>query len=345
MAELDRDALRQRITLLRRKIEKYRAKGEGIGEENTKATLIAPLLESLGWDTTDWEVVRHEYKSRRQDKPVDYALLIGGQPRLFVEAKALRENLENRKWASQILTYAVAAGVEWCVLTNGNEYHLYNTHAQVPLEKKLFRKVSIADEAGEGSTLDILCLLSRSELDRLSDLWEAYHVDRQVRNALQRIAQDAPIGLLRLIRDRAPKLRSAAVRASLKRVRVEIDFSVDKPAPGYTPSPRRKPWEHLPVSLSNLIDAGLIKPPVKMEKNYKGTILRATILPDGKVEFEGTPYNSLSTAATHAVATVSGRRMAQDGWQFWKLQEPNTGQWKSLHTIRKAFLEARHAKK
>ena len=336
MAELERDALRQRITLLRRKIEKYRAKGEGIDEENTKATLVTPLLEALGWDTTDWEVVRHEYKSRRQDKPVDYALLIGGQPRLFVEAKALRENLENRKWASQILTYAVAAGVEWCVLTNGNEYRLYNTHARVPLEKKLFRKVSIADEAGEDSTLDILCLLSISELDRLSELWEAYHVDRQVWDALQRIVQDAPIGLLRLIRDRAPNLRSAAVRASLKRVRVEIDFSA---------SPGRKPWEHLPVSLSNLIDAGLIKPPVNVEKNYKGTILRATILPDGKVEFEGTPYNSLSTAATHAVATVSGRRMAQDGWQFWKLQEPNTGQLKSLQAIRKAFLEARHAKK
>jgi hypothetical protein len=34
------------------------------------------------------EEARLEYKPRSIDKPVDYALLIGGAPKLFVEAKA-----------------------------------------------------------------------------------------------------------------------------------------------------------------------------------------------------------------------------------------------------------------
>ena len=34
--------------------------------------------------------------------------------------------------------YAIVAGVEWVVLTDGNEYRIYNTHAPVPVAEKLF---------------------------------------------------------------------------------------------------------------------------------------------------------------------------------------------------------------
>ena len=58
---------------------------------------------------------------------------------LFIEAKALDENLDDRRWAGQIIGYAMQAGVEWVVLTNGDEYRIYNAHAPVAFEGKLFR--------------------------------------------------------------------------------------------------------------------------------------------------------------------------------------------------------------
>jgi hypothetical protein len=73
------------------------------------------------------------------DNPVDYALMLDRKPVLIVEAKGMRENLEDRRWAGQILGYAVVAGVEWVVLTNGDEYRIYNSHAPVPVQDKLFR--------------------------------------------------------------------------------------------------------------------------------------------------------------------------------------------------------------
>ena len=85
--------------------------GQGIGEQNTKAVLIVPILRALGWDPEDLEEVRLEYKRRPSDKPVDYALFINRIPRLFVEAKGLGENLDDRRWASQIVSYATVAGV------------------------------------------------------------------------------------------------------------------------------------------------------------------------------------------------------------------------------------------
>ena len=100
---------------LRKKILGFRDRMELIVEENTKGALIEPLLSALGWDIQELDEVHREYKRKSKDKPVDYALFLQREPRLFIEAKALGEDLTNRKWASQIMGYAATAGVKWCV--------------------------------------------------------------------------------------------------------------------------------------------------------------------------------------------------------------------------------------
>ena len=65
----------------------------------------------MGWDVEELDEVRKEYRFKRGDNPVDYALLLLRTPRLFVEAKALGENLSDRRWAGQMLGYASVAGV------------------------------------------------------------------------------------------------------------------------------------------------------------------------------------------------------------------------------------------
>ena len=143
------------LATVRDKITRYA--GKGIGEQDTKAALIVPVLRALGWDTEDLEDVKLEYKRRPSDNPVDYALVLLREPRLFIEAKALGVHLVDPKWANQFLGYAMAAGVEWVVLTDGDEYRLYNSHATVPVEEKLFRTIRISDPATRpAETLDLL---------------------------------------------------------------------------------------------------------------------------------------------------------------------------------------------
>ena len=77
-----------------------------MNEQNTKAALVEPVLRALGWSVEDVDEVVHEYKRKKADNPVDYALLILRTPRLFVEVKALGKNLDDRKWANQIMGYA-----------------------------------------------------------------------------------------------------------------------------------------------------------------------------------------------------------------------------------------------
>ena len=89
----------------------------GLNEQNTKATLIDPVLRALGWDTENIEEVVREYRVKNRDKPVDYGLLTMRTPRLFVEAKGLGEHLQDRRWINQIMGYAAVAGVRWIVLT------------------------------------------------------------------------------------------------------------------------------------------------------------------------------------------------------------------------------------
>jgi hypothetical protein len=54
------------------------------------------------------------------------------------------------------------------------------------------------------------------------------------------------------------------------------------------------------VSVQDLIQAGLIRPPTLLVKRYKGRDFAAQIESDGRVTYEGATYNSLSEAAGSA---------------------------------------------
>ncbi|HMS17387.1 MAG TPA: hypothetical protein PKA37_11140, partial [Planctomycetota bacterium] len=80
--------------------------GRVLNEETTKQALILPLLQLLGWDTSDPEQVVYEYRRRSKDSPVDFALMQQRAPCLFLEAKSLGHDITDRRWTNQILAYA-----------------------------------------------------------------------------------------------------------------------------------------------------------------------------------------------------------------------------------------------
>src|SRR4051795_9611370 len=214
--------LKQVVAEVVSKIRRYQDRS--IGEQNTKASLIEPILETLGWDVRDPDEVFREFKAKSVDSPVDYALTILRKPRLFVEAKGLGETLSNRKWVSQILSYATIAGVEWCVLTDGDEYRFYKANAPVDAEEKLFCLVRLSKD-DEAETLKTLTLISRSNMEEnfLDVLWNAHYVDRRVKHTLQGLFSTPDKSLIRLIRLREPKLTPKDIVESLRRLDLRFE--------------------------------------------------------------------------------------------------------------------------
>ncbi len=337
--ELQSAALADIVAVVQKRIQQIRDRKEVIGEQNTKAALIDPILSALGWNLQEIDEVRREYRRKPQDNPVDYALLLNRTECLFIEAKALEIDLCDRKWISQNMGYAAVAGVQWCVLTNGDEYRIYNSHAPVDVEQKLFRTVRISDVANTDQLLATLRLLSKEKMrgSLLDELWKRHFVDHNVKTAIERTIREQDPAFLRVIVKLAHGVAMADVRASLKRARICVDFPeiVVADGPRGTGSRRgaatdSRPKVHNDVSLQDLIRVGLIRPPLTLIKEYKGKHLTAVVQPDGTVLYDGKSYDSLSTAGSMARKAALGLAPdepppATNGWDFWQYRDASSG--------------------
>jgi predicted type IV restriction endonuclease len=351
--------------VIRKRIRQVRDRKELIGEQNTKAALIDPLLSVLGWDLQEIDEVRREYRRKPQDNPVDYALFLNRTECLLIEAKSLEKDLGDRKWISQNISYAAVVGVKWCVLTNGDEYRIYNSHAEVDVDEKLFRKVSISD-TDPMFLIDTLALLSKDKMrgSLLDELWKAHFIDRKVRLAFESLLGEDDVALIRAICKKASGVTPSEARASLKRAKITIDFPLPKVlelsgapiVPTVTAKPAasatrreagKKARETMTAmaeaTLPNLVAAGLVKPPLELERTYKGVRLTASIQPNGTVSFGSRTSLTLSAAGGIARKSVLGTSPqdpppATNGWIFWQFRDSKTGKLREIDSLRQEFL-------
>lgn len=97
-----------------------------MGEENTKARLIRPFIDLLGWNTVSTNVEReYPVQSGVRTKKVDYSLLVDGTPKIFIEAKGCDTTISDGG-VNQLQSYMrQELAVEWGVLTNGEEFEIF----------------------------------------------------------------------------------------------------------------------------------------------------------------------------------------------------------------------------
>ena len=342
-------SLAETLAEVRRRIRRVGTRS--MNEENTKATLIEPVLRALGWDVEDVDEVQREFKTQPRHKPVDYGLLVVRTPRLLIEAKALGENLVDHRWVNQIMGYASVAGVEWVVLTDGDEYRIYNTHAPVVVEEKLFRVVKVSTEdASVNQTLELLAK-NRLEENRIEVLWRAHFVDRQVRAAIESLfAPDHnDMLLVNYVGGSTKNLTAEEIRGSLARCRATFDFPLDAEMLVVPRAKAKRAGKNVDASggggggtLADLIAAGVLKPPVQLMRTYKGKELGATILPTGKVRVGKDEFDTPSSAAVAAIAQMTGKEPQTNGWDFWQVPTSD-GTRVALATYRGAKLGADRA--
>ncbi len=193
-----------------------------VNEANTKALLIEPMLGSLGWDPVNFDDVEREVKVF-DGTFLDYALKLNGHARVYVEAKALGENLGDKKFVAQAVNYANNEGVLWSVLTDGLVFRVYKTNEPVSMDRKLLFEVDLADGSeSDADKAKWLRLVSRDAVESgdLERFGERVFTDGRVRTALAALAREPPVGWLDAIAARlgAPTVPVDALRRSLARV-------------------------------------------------------------------------------------------------------------------------------
>lgn len=197
-------------------------KTKNANEANTKALVIEPLLTALGWDLADIDVVEREVKVF-DGTFLDYALKVHDVARVYVEAKSISGNLDDKKFVAQTLNYANNDGVVWCVLTNGVRYRVFKTNEAAAMEGKLLFEVDL-QQPGQGLTQKVEQLrlighqsVASGELDRYG---ERVFTDSRVRAALSMLAADPPAAFLAAMATKlgTPAVHDDALRRSLARV-------------------------------------------------------------------------------------------------------------------------------
>ena len=87
-------------------------------EAATRAVLIDPVLQALGWDTANTNMV--EVEKTMDSVRADYALYDNNAiPRIIVEAKALDTELNQKKLVMTLVSYAFNFGLNDVFLTDG----------------------------------------------------------------------------------------------------------------------------------------------------------------------------------------------------------------------------------
>ena len=98
-------------------------------EEKAKTKLIRPLFEHvLGWNFEE-DVTAEERISKGW---VDYGFRINEAPKFFLEAKSLKEDLDNPIYFRQAVSYAYYKGCPWAILTNFETIKILNAEWEAP---------------------------------------------------------------------------------------------------------------------------------------------------------------------------------------------------------------------
>ncbi|MCK4456707.1 MAG: type I restriction enzyme HsdR N-terminal domain-containing protein [Thermoplasmata archaeon] len=231
-----------------------------VDEENTKRTIIDPIILDLGWSLFG-RGVHKEYKIRvgSKDEKVDYALVLEGSPKILLEAKKLRHELTDSD-AKQVLSYGRIEGVRWCVLSNGKTWRFFNSEWGFSPDKALFRTFVLDPNYDPPEDLSLLSksLVEEGGLDReakrsLFDIRIKTLLSERLDELRKDVHSKARNILFKQLREEMPHVTRKrvleAVESLLRVSLAEEETDVRPPGPTVTATSSGGPLSELPDGL------------------------------------------------------------------------------------------------
>ena len=131
-----------------------------LSEADISLGVVLRILDALSWNTYNLREVSPEYSV--ENKWVDYALLIGNTPQVFIEVKKGGEPLE--KHQEQLLNYAFRQGVKIAILTNGVIWWFYLPLRGGSWKQRKFDAVELNNQDKEDITRNFSDFLSKENI-------------------------------------------------------------------------------------------------------------------------------------------------------------------------------------
>jgi hypothetical protein len=204
-----------------------------VNEATTRAHFLNPLLDALGYRSID--DILFEWYLPDGKTFLDYRLVVGGKPRVAVEAKALDVPVTDAH-AAQAISYAAILGDEWAVVTNAREWRLYHAFAQTPLADKLILKVNLLSWESDSqfdAVFEQLWLISKDAFE-IGDGPGSWLASKKLDQLLRSILTDPASSEVKYLRG---KLEQRGVTVAAEQVaawlkgRIDNDAGVSQPKP------------------------------------------------------------------------------------------------------------------
>ena len=146
---------------------------EGYKEADTRKIVSDMLTEYLGWDRFENMTAEQMIGSRY----ADYVVKKGGEEIFVVEVKQIGMKLKETH-LNQARQYAVDEGIDWIILTNGDEWQAYRTtlEGKIPVTKHVFTVCLSDNEMKPAEKTELLYLFSE-EANRKKEI-DAYYQRR-----------------------------------------------------------------------------------------------------------------------------------------------------------------------
>ena len=166
------------LTLIER-IRERLIQGAYANEAAISHGIVTPILNALGWDSSDPAQLVPEYSIQRGR--VDFALFgVGHQPVVLIEVKGIGRAAEGDR---QLFEYAFHQGVPICVLTDGREWSFYLPSGQGSYEDRRVYRLQLDDREPEECQRILTRYLAR---DRVRDRSAFEDAQRDYRDATGR---------------------------------------------------------------------------------------------------------------------------------------------------------------
>jgi len=137
-------------------------------EEHVRLSLVARVLQALGWDVWDPRQVNAEFAPVRSEDntKVDFALFSTSRvPSVFIEVKAVGKISDLKQIERQLRDYNKNITAPFCVITNGSIWRFYLSQTGGEFANKCFKILDLSLGNAEDAEAALQTFLGKSAID------------------------------------------------------------------------------------------------------------------------------------------------------------------------------------
>ncbi|MBN1233283.1 MAG: type I restriction enzyme HsdR N-terminal domain-containing protein [Candidatus Coatesbacteria bacterium] len=201
-------------------------KNEGLNEQETRQIFIDRILNQLNWFIHDRKRVRLEFPTLA-GKTADYALMIENKAKIFIEAKALKNPLNDPKDISQIDSYASNIGHKWFILSTGVLWKIFDSSKLCPAPEKIVIEINIIND-DINQVIDYLKLLLYDEVNSpdFDNTISQVVFDKEIEKTIEYLLENPSKAFINAIHQSLPEsivkcIKNKNIEAVIKRMQLK----------------------------------------------------------------------------------------------------------------------------